>query len=139
MTLNCNKRLHCITVSTGVPRGCVAPSLFSIYTNKIKCDISGMSLLKYADDMALVAYMRDEQSLVTYRRFVDSMVFWFQESSLELNISKTKEQCCGRLRPPNSEHPLSEPLKLGGQVVEQVEAFTIWALRLTGIYPLHSR
>ncbi len=88
MTLNCNKRLHCITVSTGVPRGCVAPSLFSIYTNKIKCDISGMSLLKYADDMALVAYMRDEQSLVTYRRFVDSMVFWFQESSLELNISK---------------------------------------------------
>ncbi len=142
MTLNCNKRLHCITVSMGVPRGCVlSPILFSIYTNKIKCDISGMSLLKYADNIALVAYMRDEQSLVTYRRFVDSMVLWFQESSLELNISKTKEQCCGRLRPPNSEHPLSEPLKLGGggQVVEQVEAFTIWALRLTGIYPLHSR
>ncbi len=36
--------------------------------------IGGMSLLKYADDMALVAYMRDEQSLVTFRQFVDSMV-----------------------------------------------------------------
>ncbi len=49
------------------------PLLFSIYTNEIKCDISGMSL-KYADDMALVAYMRDQQSLVTYRQFVDTMV-----------------------------------------------------------------
>ncbi len=74
-----------------------------------------MSLLKYADDMALVAYMRDEQSLVTFRQFVDSMVLWFQESSLELNRSKTKELCCGRLRPSNSEHPLSEPLKFGGR------------------------
>ncbi len=103
-----------ITVNTGVPQGFVlSPILFSIYTNEIKCDISGMSLLKYADDMALVAYMRDEQSLVTHRQFVDYMVLWFQESSLELNISKTKELCCGRLRLSNSEHPLSEPIKLG--------------------------
>ncbi len=92
----------------------LSPILFSIYTHEIKCDISDMSLLKYADDLVLVACMRDEQSLVTYRQFVDSMVLWLQESSLELNISKTKELCCGRLRPFNSEHPLPEPLKLGG-------------------------
>ncbi len=61
-------------MSTGVPRGCVAPSLFSIYTNKIKCDISGMSLLKYADDMALVAYMRDEHP---WLHIGDLLILWF--------------------------------------------------------------
>lgn len=83
-----------IIVNTGVPQGCVlSPILFSIYTNEIKCDINGMPLLKYADDTALVASMTDEQSLVTYRQYIDTRVLWFQESSLKLNISKTKELC----------------------------------------------
>ncbi len=53
------------------------------------------SLLKYADDMALVAWMSDEQSLVTYRQFVDPMVLQFLETLLQVNISKTEELCWG--------------------------------------------
>ncbi len=55
------------------------------------------SLLKYADDMALVAWMSDEQSLVTYRQFVDPMVLQFLETLLQVNISKTEELCWGGL------------------------------------------
>jgi len=40
--------------------------------------------------MDLVACITDEQSLVTYRQYVDSMVQRFQESSLGLNKSKTE-------------------------------------------------
>ncbi len=53
------------------------------------------SLLKYADDMALVAWMSDEQSLVTYMQFVDPMVLQFLETLLQVNISKTEELCWG--------------------------------------------
>ena len=51
------------------------------------------------------------------------MALWFKESSLQLNISKTKELCCHRRRAPDTPHPLSSPLILEGQVVEQVQRF----------------
>jgi len=73
------------------------------------CDIEGMSLLKYSDDMALVAYIRNEQSLVTFRQYVDSMIQRFKESYLEFNISKRKELCCGMFS-----SSLSERLRLEG-------------------------
>ncbi len=76
------------------------------------------SLLKYAEDMALVAWMSDEQSLVTYRQFVDPMVLQFLESLLQVNISKTEELCWG------------------GLVVNQD---TFWTLRLISIDLLHNR
>ena len=51
------------------------------------------------------------------------MALWLKESSLQLNISKTKALCCHRCWAPETPHPLSTPLRLEGQVVEQVKHF----------------
>ena len=112
-------------LNTGVPQGCVlSPILFSIYTNNITCNNNmDFSLLKYADDIALVAHIRDVNSLSAYHKLVGKLMTWIEESSLELNISKTKKLCCGGKHTSNSLHPLFEPLRLHGQAVEQVEAF----------------
>ena len=112
-----------VILNTGVPQGCVlSPILFSIYTNNITNNNSDIPLFKYADDMALVANIKDHSSLAAYYQQVNALMQWIKESSLELNISKTKELCCGG-RQTSSPQPLFEPLRLNGQTVEQVEAF----------------
>ena len=75
----------------------LTPILFSIYTNNINKN-SDIFLLKYADDMALVADIKDHSSLAAYYQQVNTLMLWIKESSLELNISKTKELCCGGRR-----------------------------------------
>ena len=113
-----------VILNTGVPQGCVlSPILFSIYTNEITCSINGFKLFKYADDLALVAKMTDESTLSKYTQYINEMALWFKESSLQLNINKTKELCCHGRRALVTPHPLSSPLILEGQVVEQVETF----------------
>ena len=73
--------------------------------------------------MALVAQLRDENSLSAYCEQVETLMFWIEESSLELNISKTKELFCVGRRTSDSSHPFFEFLRLNGQAVEQVGAF----------------
>ena len=53
-----------IVLKTGLSQGCVlSPILFSVYTNDITCTAEGMSLIKYAEDMALVAQITDLEAL----------------------------------------------------------------------------
>ena len=53
-----------LIVNTGVPQGyVVSPILFSVYTNEVVSTNTLLSLVKYADDTALVARLRDENSL----------------------------------------------------------------------------
>ncbi len=54
-----------------------------------------MIFFKYADDMAPVAHMTGTDALSQYQQAVKNLVETFNENSLELNITKTKELCCG--------------------------------------------
>lgn len=79
-------------LNTGLPQDCVlSPILFSIYINNITCNNDPLS---------------------AYHQQVDTLMSCIKESSLELNISKTKELYCAGKRAPDLTHPLLEPLKL---------------------------
>ena len=49
------------------------------------------TLVKFADDMALVARLQDENCLAEYFFQLHVLNSWLKESFLDLNILKTKE------------------------------------------------
>ena len=94
-------KLFLLAMNTGAPQGCVlSPVLFYIYTNRIMSKNANLTLVKFADDMALIARLRDECSLAQYCLYNDTLLYWVDDSFLELNVQKTKELCIegGRAR-----------------------------------------
>lgn len=84
------------TLKMGLSQGCVlCPILLSVYTNNISCNGEGMTMLRYADDRALVAHQTDHLSQVHYQEEVNKLTRVFVDNVLELNISKSKKLCCG--------------------------------------------
>ena len=76
-----------LIVNTGAPQGCVlSPILFSVYTNEVVSTSALLTHVKFADDMALVARLRDEDSLVEYFLHLHVLNSWFKERFLDLNI-----------------------------------------------------
>ena len=113
---------HKIVVNTGAPQGCVLSSTrFSIYTNETTCDDEVLKLMKFADDMALVEKITDENSLSKYYDFIRNIISWFQKSFLTLNVTKTKELCIEGQRA--KDHFLLRPVQIGSENVDQVENF----------------
>lgn len=111
-----------IVINTGAPQGCVlSPILFSLYTNELTCDNNYLTLIKFADDMALISRLKNEHSLLQYFEFTHRLVNWFNESFLKLNVTKTMEICFEehRARDP----ALLRPLKISSVNVEQVDSF----------------
>ena len=85
------------------------------------CNNEVLTLIKCADDMALVARLKDENTLSQYFDFINMIDFWFYESFLKLNITKTKELCI------DSQWAITQnlmcPVEINVENVEQVDSF----------------
>ena len=80
---------NALILNTRAPQGCVlSPILFSIYTNENMPNTTTLTLINFADDVALVARLKDEQSLSSYFNFIGHLISWFDESYLKLNLKK---------------------------------------------------
>ena len=99
----------------------MSPVLFSIYTNEVMSNTTTLTLIKFADDMALVARLKDEQSLSSYFNFIEHLISWFDESFLKLNVKKTKELLIEEHRARDTS--LLQPVRIKTEDVESVKTF----------------
>ena len=77
--------------NTGAPQGTVlAPFLFTVYTSDIRSSNENCSIVKFADDTALIGLIKKDNS-EDYIRQVETFVKYCDENFLQLNVSKTKE------------------------------------------------
>ena len=100
---------------------CLVAHTLSIYTNEIMSNTTTLTLIKFADDMALVARLKDEQSLSSYFNFIERFISWFDESYLQLNVKKTKELLIEEHRARDTS--LLQSVRIKTEDVESVKTF----------------
>ena len=80
-----------IYTNTGAPQGCVlSPTLFTLYADDCRSSFSNCTILKYADDTAIVGKIVND-NCNDYIAQVDTFVEWCKMNYLNLNVKKTKE------------------------------------------------
>ena len=105
--------------NTGAPQGCVlSPFLYTLYTNDCRSVDPSIQLVRYSDDTAMLALLRD---FASYQSYLSSVVRFFSCSNNFLHLigSKTKEMCIDFRR----NRTVISPIVINGEPVEQVDSF----------------
>jgi len=80
-----------LTLNTGSPQGGVlSPLLHSLYTHDCEARFSSNTIVKFADDTLVVGLIAANDEKAYLEEFAN-LSLWFQDNSLMLNVSKTKE------------------------------------------------
>ena len=86
-----NSQSDTIISNTGAPQGTVlAPFLFTVYTSDIRSEDNSCTLVKFADDTALIGLIRSDNTS-EYNNIIQTFVQYCDDNFLELNIVKTME------------------------------------------------
>ena len=119
-------------INKGVRQGCnLSPALFNIYMeeaireaqeiglNGIKINGDEINMLRFADDIAIIAENQDD-----LQRSINAMDQALQEYNMNINKTKTKILVCGREK-------LNAVVTMRGQKLEQVDSFTYLGSTIT--------
>ena len=104
----------------GCPQGCVSsPLLYILYTNDCVSTEDNCTIIKYADDTAIIGLLNSQTPEDKYMNEIDHFTAWCSENKLELNVTKTKEQIFDFRR----DKPPAEQIRINDQNVEIVKQF----------------
>ena len=108
-------------INTGAPQGCVLASiLFILYTNSCRASDLFHTFFKYADDTALVGFLKpDKSSIEGFEKELDHFIKWCSEHFLEINVKKTKEMVIDFSRNKNT----VPPSLINDQTIERVSTY----------------
>lgn len=84
----------------------------------MSCNNLILTLIKYADDMALIGRLKDEATLAAYFQQIQLLNEWFNSSFLQLNVGKTKEMIMGR-----KNNDSFQKVRIANEEVEIVDSF----------------
>ena len=112
---------HSLHEIAATAQGCVlSPILFVLYTNDCRSSSDDISVLKYADDTAIVGHIKGSET--DYREYLTWFKDWCKENFLDLNSSKTKEMIID-FRNSKLVDPRNCPMKIDDKNIEIVETY----------------
>uniref|UniRef100_A0A674NYU7 Reverse transcriptase domain-containing protein n=1 Tax=Takifugu rubripes TaxID=31033 RepID=A0A674NYU7_TAKRU len=115
-----HSRSTTITLSTGVPQGCVlSPFLYSLFTYDCRPVHGSNSIIKFADDTTVIGLISNNDE-TAYREEVERLTTWCANNNLVLNTSKTKELIVDFRKARGG---TQDPIHINGMAVERVSSF----------------